>query len=90
MTKEHANQVRMLLARYDKLQDEIQVMRDALEVLVGRGDCRVSFGGEGFPVFAGSCETPNLMRVLYSAIACEKGRLERDCENLNLSHCDKM
>jgi hypothetical protein len=90
MTKEHANQMRMTLARYDKLQDEIQVMRDALDVLVGQGGCRVSFGGEGFPVFAGSVETPNLMRVLYSGITCEKGRLERDCEELSLSHCDKM
>jgi hypothetical protein len=88
MTKEHANQTRMILARYDKLEREINVMDAILCILVEQGSCRVSFQGDGdlaATAILGSGENPNLLRTLYSAMAEEKGRLERDCEKLAIT-----
>jgi hypothetical protein len=86
MTKEHANQTRMILARYDRLEREIGVMDAILCVLVEQGGCQVSFRGESaLTTIIGTSENPNLLRTIYSAIACEKGRLERDCEKLTIT-----
>jgi hypothetical protein len=87
MTKEHANQTRMILARYDRLEREIKEMDAILCVLVEHGGCQVSFRGKdgGLTTIIGSSENPDLLRTIYSAIACEKGRLERDCEKLTIT-----
>jgi hypothetical protein len=83
MTKEHASQLRMTLARYDRLEREINVMDAILCVLVEQGGCQVSFRGESaLTTIVGSDENPNLLRTIYSAIASEKGRLERDCDKM--------
>jgi hypothetical protein len=90
MTKEYAAKVKSTLERFDQLQIEIRRMDVVLKVLTSEGGCTVNFYGKTSTGALESDENPNLQRVLYSAIACEKVRLERDCEKLSLSHCDKM